>query len=82
MEFKSGLRKPVHSGCMHLCIDMQNLFGPGSPWFIPWTEHVVPNIVQICHHFSYSTVFTRFMSPRSPEAEIGTWRTISVNGVN
>jgi hypothetical protein len=28
---------------VHLAVDMQRLFGePGSPWFVPWFERVLP----------------------------------------
>ena len=59
---------------MHLCIDMQNLFGPASPWHVPWVEAILPNIVDICSRRSEDTVFTRFIPPKSPEAAMGAWK--------
>ena len=31
---------PLGADCLHLCVDMQRLFGPGSAWAAPWLETV------------------------------------------
>jgi hypothetical protein len=75
MPLKTGLlRGDLRGGCMHLCIDMQNLFGPASPWHVPWVQVILPNIVDICSRHSENTVFTRFIPPRTPDAAVGAWR--------
>ncbi|PWL16554.1 cysteine hydrolase [Falsochrobactrum shanghaiense] len=75
MPFKTGLiRGELGDGCIHLCIDMQNLFGPSSPWHVPWTEAVLPSIVKICTRHPEETVFTRFIPPKTAEATYGTWK--------
>lgn len=59
---------------VHLCIDMQNLFGPGGPWHTPWADRVLPNIQEVSHRHSQRTVFTRFIPPANPEEATGAWR--------
>lgn len=34
--------------CIHLCVDMQQLFGPGYPWAVPWLEKVLPAVEDLC----------------------------------
>lgn len=58
----------------HLCVDMQRLFGPGSPWRVPWMDRVLPQIAAVVARCPARTVFTRFIPPPSPEAAVGTWR--------
>ena len=90
MPLETGLlRGDLRDGCMHLCIDMQNLFGPASPWHVPWIEAILPNIVDICSQRSEETIFTRFIPPRSPDAALGAWRgyyrkweTLTLNRIN
>lgn len=75
MPLETGLlRGDLRDGCMHLCIDMQNLFGPDSPWHVPWIDAILPNIVDICSQRSEETIFTRFIPPRSPNDALGAWR--------
>lgn len=70
-----GLRfGPLGRGTVHLCVDMQRLFGPGSPWFSPWTERILPEVVEIVGRSPERTVFTRFIPPREPEERTGMWR--------
>lgn len=90
MPLETGLlRGDLRDGCMHLCIDMQNLFGPASPWHVPWIDAILPNIVDICSQRSEETIFTRFIPPRSPDAALGAWRgyyrkweTLTLNRIN
>ena len=90
MPLETGLlRGDLRGGCMHLCIDMQNLFGPASPWHVPWIDAILPNIVDICSQRSEETIFTRFIPPRSPDAALGAWRgyyrkweTLTLNRIN
>ncbi|MBJ6133794.1 cysteine hydrolase [Ochrobactrum sp. Q0168] len=67
------LRGKPQAGSVHLCIDMQNLFGPRSPWFVPWVERILPQVIDICSIQSENTIFTRFIPPRRPEDAIGVW---------
>ncbi|MGN8119357.1 cysteine hydrolase family protein [Labrys sp. 22185] len=64
---------PLGPNCLHLCVDMQRLFGPGYPWAVPWLEKVVPVIEILCAHHAAQTIFTRFIpAPRAGEGR-GSW---------
>ena len=65
--------EPIASA-VHLCIDMQNLFSRGGIWPTPWMERVLPGIVGLAAHNPARTVFTRFITPLSPEDRPGRWR--------
>lgn len=32
---------------VHLCLDVQRLFGPDGPWPTPWLESMLPAIVRL-----------------------------------
>ena len=59
---------------VHLCIDMQNIFAPGGLWATPWMERVLPTIVGIVSRHQPRTIFTRFITPQSPEDRPGQWQ--------
>lgn len=65
---------PVGSNAVHLCIDMQNLFAPGSPWVTPWMPRILPGVEQLVGHAPERTVFSRFIPPASAEEAIGVWQ--------
>src|ERR1700730_13761624 len=65
---------------VHLCIDMQRLFGPYGIWPTPWMEIVLPRIASIASRFPERTIFTRFIPPQRPEDMPGTWRCYYENG--
>jgi nicotinamidase-related amidase len=65
--------EPIASA-VHLCVDMQNLFSRGGIWPTPWMERVLPGIVRLAAHDPVRTVFTRFITPLSPEDRPGRWR--------
>lgn len=58
----------------HLCVDMQRLFAPGSPWETPWMERVLPRVVKLVEKSPSHSVFTRFIPARSPEQAAGMWQ--------
>lgn len=58
---------------IHLCVDMQRMFGPGYPWAVPWLERVLPLIDAICSHRPDRTIFTRFVPAARPGEGRGTW---------
>lgn len=68
------LHGPLSAGTVHVCLDMQNLFGPAGPWATPWMERVLPVTVQLARHYEGRTLFTRFIPPVSADDEIGVWR--------
>jgi nicotinamidase-related amidase len=52
---------------------MQRLFGPGSPWAVPWMEKVLPAIEAIAERHPQSTIFTRFITAARPGEGNGMW---------
>ena len=64
---------PLGENCVHLCVDMQRLFGPGYPWAMAWLERVVPPIEALCHAHPERTIFTRFIPEREPDQGRGSW---------
>jgi nicotinamidase-related amidase len=74
-QAQDGLRfGPLGGHCLHLCVDMQNLFSQGSPWETPWMERVLPAVEALAERHAERTVFTRFIPLRSPCEGRGTWR--------
>ena len=70
-----GLRfGPLSGHTLHLCIDMQRLFGSGAPWETPWLERVRPVTHRLCRLHPEHTVFTRFIPPYRCEQAPGAWR--------
>lgn len=66
---------PVAStGVVHLCLDMQVMFGKEGPWPTPWMERVLPNVVQLTERLPAQTVFTRFIPPLHGDDLPGMWR--------
>ena len=59
---------------VHLCVDMQRIFAKGGIWETPWMERVLPTIADIAGRCPERTVFTRFITPASPEEAHGQWR--------
>lgn len=64
---------PIGTNCLHLCVDMQRLFGAGSPWAVPWLERVLPAIEELCSAHPRRTIFTRFIPVARPGEGRGTW---------
>jgi nicotinamidase-related amidase len=59
---------------VHLCIDMQRLFGSSGIWPTPWMERVLPIVAAVVNHCPERTVFTRFIPPRDPDEMPGMWQ--------
>ncbi len=70
---KYGATLPIRHA-VHLCIDMQNIFAQGGLWETPWMERILPRIVDISARHSERTVFTRFITPETPEDRPGRWQ--------
>jgi nicotinamidase-related amidase len=71
----SGLvHGPLDASAVHLCVDMQKLFGDGSPWTTPWMKRVLPKVGSIVEHHPRSTVFTRFVPVEHAGEGVGTWK--------
>ena len=75
MAAESTLRdEPLPPTAVHLCVDMQRLFGPGTEWSLSWMPRVLPEIVLLCELAPERTIFTRFIPARRPGEGQGTWR--------
>jgi nicotinamidase-related amidase len=59
---------------IHLCIDMQNIFARGGLWETPWMERVLPTIASIVARYQVRTMFSRFITPETPEDRPGQWQ--------
>jgi nicotinamidase-related amidase len=53
---------------------MQRIFAKGGVWETPWMERILPTVVDIVARHPDRTVFTRFITPASPEEAPGQWR--------
>ncbi len=71
---QEGLFEPLGDGTAHLCVDMQSLFAPGSPWGMEWMPRVLPAVAEIAAAHPAATIFTRFVPPRTAEDAHGTWK--------
>jgi nicotinamidase-related amidase len=65
---------PPGATAIHICIDMQRMFGEDTPWKMPWLPRVLPNLVEITAAHPERTVFTRFIPARKPGDGAGMWR--------
>ena len=70
----SRLDEFLAARAVHLSIDMQNAFAKGGIWEAPWMERVVPVVVALTERFAGHTVFTRFVTPSSPDEMPGAWK--------
>jgi nicotinamidase-related amidase len=75
MPDESGLRHgPLGRSCVHLCVDMQKIFGPGSHWETPWLSRVLPKVELLVEAWPDRTIFTRFLPVQRPGEGYGTWK--------
>jgi nicotinamidase-related amidase len=65
---------PIPAGTVHLCVDMQRLFGRDGPWPVPWIEKIQPAVVEIVRHVPAQTIFTRFIPPEDEHTLPGRWQ--------
>src|SRR5579885_2348909 len=69
-----NLKPPVGPDAVHLCLDMQRLFGPSAPWATPWMTRVMPTVVALAERAPARNVFTRFIPPPTPDQAHVIWR--------
>lgn len=65
---------PLTESCVHLCVDMQNLFAAGTEWHTPWIGRVLPVVERVAAAWPERTIFTRFIPAERPGQGEGTWR--------
>lgn len=73
MAARGLVHGPLGDKCLHLCVDMQRVFGPGYPWAVPWLEKVLPAIETLCASHPDRTLFTRFIPASRPGEGHGAW---------
>ena len=59
---------------LHVVIDMQRLFVEHSEWSVPDLPKIIPPILKLTEAHPRETVFTRFITPSTPERAQGQWR--------
>ena len=69
-----GLTRGPLERCVHLCVDMQNLFAAETDWHTPWMERVLPQTVRLVRARPADTIFTRFIPAARPGEGHGTWK--------
>ena len=65
---------PLGENALHICVDMQRLFGEGTEWQMPWMRKVLPRILEIVDANPTRTLFTRFLPASKPGQGVGMWR--------
>lgn len=73
MAARGLVHGPLGENCLHVCVDMQRLFGVGGPWAVPWAEKVVPAIEELVARQPERTLFTRFIPAKRPGEGPGMW---------
>jgi nicotinamidase-related amidase len=58
----------------HICVDMQRVFAEETEWHAPWLNRVLPAVEALSERGADRTIFTRFLSPETPEGARGAWR--------
>jgi nicotinamidase-related amidase len=58
----------------HICVDMQRMFAEDTPWHVPWMQEVSPQVIEVVSGHANRTIFTRFMTPKTPAEAVGQWR--------
>ena len=75
MDGGDGLKfGDLGTGSIHLCVDMQKVFGEPTDWHMPWFHRVLPDIKNIAAAHPDQTVFTRFIPSQKPGEGHGVWR--------
>lgn len=74
MRYTGLVQGPLGRNCIHLCVDMQLLFLPGSEWGTPWMERSLPAIEELAGMRAARTVFTRFVPARDIDGAVGSWK--------
>jgi len=73
MAARGLVHGPIGEHTLHICVDMQRLFGPEGPWAVPWAEKVLPLIEELAARHSSRTLFTRFVPAQREGEAPGMW---------
>jgi nicotinamidase-related amidase len=58
----------------HVCVDMQSIFAEDTEWHAPWLSRTLPAIEALVDRAPARTVFTRFITPQTPQEAVGAWQ--------
>jgi len=65
---------PLDGDTLHLCIDLQQLFLEPGPWYCPRGLEILPSVRRLIDHAPGRSLYTRFITARSPETARGNWQ--------
>ncbi|TPE51634.1 cysteine hydrolase family protein [Amaricoccus solimangrovi] len=65
---------PRGTDWVHLCVDMQRLFWPGTDWGLDWMPRIAPRVAAFCERHPGRAIFTRFIPLRRASDGEGTWQ--------
>ncbi|MEX1109192.1 MAG: cysteine hydrolase [Dongiaceae bacterium] len=65
---------PLGPDTVHVCVDMQRLFGEETQWHTRDLAGILKNTARIIAHAPANTVFTRFRTPITADEAPGQWR--------
>ncbi|TPM30051.1 cysteine hydrolase [Mesorhizobium sp. B2-3-4] len=73
MAARGLVHGPLGKSAVHICVDMQGLFGTAGPWPVPWAKEVLPAIEELAGANADRTIFTRFIPAERPGKGMGMW---------
>ncbi|MEX0810071.1 MAG: cysteine hydrolase [Dongiaceae bacterium] len=65
---------PLGPDTVHVCVDMQRLFGEETQWHTRDLAAILKNTARIVAHAPASTILTRFRTPNTADEAPGQWR--------
>lgn len=74
MDYPGLVHGPIGSNFRHLCVDMQRIFLPSSPWGTPWMEKRLSPIEALARVHPERTIFTRFLPVEDAAHAVGMWQ--------
>lgn len=66
--------RPLERSTVHAVIDMQRLFAETTDWQVPTLPDILPAIIALAQAHPTRTIYTRFITPRSPQDAHGDWQ--------
>jgi nicotinamidase-related amidase len=66
--------RPLDSGTLNVAVDMQRMFAEATEWQVKGFGRLIQPIVRLCQAHPDATLFTRFVTPRTPAEAPGEWR--------
>jgi nicotinamidase-related amidase len=67
---------PIPPSTAHLVIDLQRLFAEDHGWHVPGIAGIVPNVLALCQADPKAAIYTRFRTPKAPDAAEGQWQSL------